>query len=268
MKSLFLLLFAVLFSNLLIAQRDYTQNPYWLIDHLKATGATFKSSGQISIGKANNSSIFAGPPPVNHVIKTISITIPKDATIKKIYPFIVNIDGLKGPGGEPTLIPWGTTPEQDVRWGMFHSPASQTKSNGEIEVSVTYDNWSDIETRAGFLVVEYSLGTTTTHNVSVNNSTSNPCTNSVWFYNPAGSSTTVFLYTAKVDNGSVFDFCSVASAPIELPPNHGTMITFTSDKVLVYQSYDRKECLGNYLVTTGSLSNQCCITKCEIAVGH
>lgn len=267
MKSLLLLLFAFFFSNLLIAQRDYTQNPYWLIDHLKANGATFKSSGQISIGKANNSSIFAGPPPVNHVIKTISVTIPKDATIKKIHPFIVNIDGLKGPGGEPTLIPWGTTPEQDIRWGMFHSPVSQTKSNGEIEISVTYDNWSDIETRAGFLIVEYSGGTSI-NSTSPKETISTPCTNTVRFYNPVGSSQTVYLYTALVNNGSTIDFCSTASLVATLSQGQEKIITFPADKVLIYQSYDKIECLGNNLVTTGSLSNQCCTVRCEIAVGH
>ncbi|HXB12418.1 MAG TPA: hypothetical protein VNZ45_10555 [Bacteroidia bacterium] len=263
------LLFCFFISGLKAQQplhaTDFEKNPYWLIDHLNSTHEKYKSTGQITIGKCVNTPML-GAPIINHVIKTLSVTIPAGATIIKVYPFIVNIDGLKGPGGDPPIIPWGATPEQDIRWGLFHAPKSAINANGETVVTVVYDNWSDKDSRAGFLIVEYSGGNSG-ETVGINSSTTG-CLNTVKFSNPSGTNNTVYLYTAEVNNGSTSDFCSIAVLKAVLAPGTSFTERFNGNKVLLWQSYSSRDCIGNNLVASGTLSNQCCNSVCEISVSH
>ncbi len=266
MEKLFTILAFISYTFSVIGQKDPTVNPYWLISDLNSKGISYKSSGQVSIGKVNNETMFPGPKPVNHQKKVLSVTIPSGATILGIHPFIVNIDGLKDPGGDPNNIPWGTTPDIDYRWGTFHSPQKTALASGETLVTVEYDNWSDVETRAGFLIVEYSGGIvskTQPAKITVDNTNSKV---SVKFYNPTGLSRSVYLYVTEVENNSTVNFCDVATYVGNLQPGDEVFQTLTKGKMLMWGAYTIEDCTyGNSCAATGSTLGMC-PTSCEISI--
>lgn len=133
-------------------REEAEQNPYWLIEFLTKNGLSFGSSDIKHIGKGIDYGQNGGQ--VVHSLLTIEVLVPKNVTIHRIHHFICNIDGLKDPGGDPHKIPWGTTPDVDYRWGTFHKPY-KTELTNDIRISVLYDNWSDIETRVGWVIVEF-----------------------------------------------------------------------------------------------------------------